>query len=270
MKRHEIVQFPPPRSSRREPVAQAQQPRPASSYEPAPRLLAARQEMAAMARASGKATPRFALLTIEGEIDSKAATALQRQLDAAPHAMELRILVDSRGGSVRDALDMYRAIRAHPAERKSATVLAKCQSAAILPLLAADHRSAKAHSSILIHRAAIEPRPGADRWTHDRHALAASLIRDADRDMVDIIVARTGADRDMVEVEMATEADMPPIKAVYMGLLHEVEGVTRRCSPEWPKQMHAAMTSGLITAMPRYVTSPTYLAACRAAPRGAR
>ncbi|TSE13464.1 hypothetical protein C1D09_003890 [Mesorhizobium intechi] len=275
MRNDEVIQFPA--------LAAGRMPTPTAAPSKAPGTVlnlvkprenraAANRLMAKLARATGPVA-EVATIRIAGEIGQTTVREVQRQLDAAPFAEELHLNINSHGGSVTSAFELYASIREHPAARKSARVTQTCASAAIVALLAADHRSAAPEAHLLVHWSAVDTlsaRPS-DRWTASRHLDAADATLAADRAMLELIVERTGGRRDLFAREMSHEKDMPLPAAVFAGLLHEVDGLFAPCDPTWPERCRrqVGMSARMIGA-PNFRFSPSYMAACLAAPRFSR
>lgn len=127
-------------------------------------------------------------------------TALENPSD------EIDIFVDSDGGIIGPALDMYVAILAHPA-RKTAYIR-NASSAALFPALAADRRIALPGARILLHRSAYVP-PASERWTADRHAEVAAQLRERDGEMAAVLAYRTDRPAATFIAEMESETDAP-------------------------------------------------------------
>lgn len=231
----------------------------------------ANRMMAMTARAEGPVAD-VATVRIVGEIGPTTVREVKRQLDAAPFAKELHIGIDSFGGNVQVAFEIYAAIREHSAARKCARVTRNCASAAVIALVAADHRSATRDARLMVHWSAIDAHSArsSNRWTTSRHLDAAGATLAADHAMLELLVDRTGGRRDLFAGEMSHEKDMPLPAAVFAGLLHEVDGLVAPCDPRWPERCRQALMSGRMIGAPSFRFSPSYMAACHAAPRFSR
>ena len=229
-------------------------------HETRDRLAAARRLLAATAPPG----PSFLRVSIKGDITPATAGRLRRRLAEAPAARTVFVTVDSIGGDVEAAVDIYRALREHPG-RVIANCYRDCQSAAVLPYLAGDIRNAAPTARFMLHAAAARL-PGVSRWTAQAHATAAAAIADADAAMRAIVLERTGMPRAVLEGELAHDHDLALQKAISVGIVHHCPGMTPPLDPAWPARARAEMRAR--KAMPlgadgyRYFDS--YLAACAA------
>jgi ATP-dependent protease ClpP protease subunit len=244
-------------------------PRKLYSLEPSASFMAAARERATAARRAGRAGPQSLSIDIEGEINAALADSVDVQLAAAPHARRLTLFLDSFGGEVAAAKRIHRAIRKHPASSKQAVILDKCHSAAVIVAVAADYRKALPHASILMHRTERNP-ADRGRWTAAQYARNASDLQTIDDELLEVLAERTGGSRAALANEEANEKKTPLMKALGMGVIHEIEGVTPPLDPTFPDRIYAAMRDqrGMtLVGAPSRIFSPAYFAACRAAGR---
>lgn len=206
-------------------------------------------------------------LFLRGEVNGRMLDRVRDDLAREPNAIRLSMVIDSHGGSLNDAKEIYRAIRQHPAAIKRATIVGNCCSAAVVVLMACDYRRAQANSRILLHPTEIMP-TGGGRWTASRYAAAAAKCQRLDDEVLDIMVERTGSPRAALAREDATESQTPLPKALGLGLIHAATGLPSRCSQSWPAAATAIMKAGGMIGMPSHHFSQAYWAACRAAPHG--
>lgn len=139
-------------------------------------------------------------------------------------AKEIEIHIDSGGGLVRDAFQIYEALRAHPAH---ITAIAgdRCMSAASIIFMAADERYAYPYSKFLLH--GCEADVGAaqrQRWTARNYRAMADSIDSTNIKVVDIYAQRAGYSRRYFEKEMQTESVMPLLSAEACGVIHGLVG----------------------------------------------
>ena len=220
--------------------------------------------LAAIAVAAPKDSRRFLSVDIKGEIDAKMSARIAEQLRDNPAATTVWVVVDSLGGDVRSAVELYRTIREHPASKKVANAYGDIASAAVLPYLAGDVRNASQRARFLLHAAAI-PLQGKGRWTAERYQLHADAIRAADAAAREIILERTGMSAAVLAGEFDDEAGMPIQKAVSAGLVHSVDGITPPLDKHWPERARAMMRARKTISMgaESYRFGDSYLAACR-------
>jgi ATP-dependent protease ClpP protease subunit len=119
---------------------------------------------------------------------------------------EIDIFVDSDGGDISPALDIYVRLLAHPARKVA--YIRNASSAALFPALAADRRIAQPGARILLHRCAYTP-PASKRWTAQRHADVAAQLQSHDGEMVSVLSYRTGVPAAVFRAEMENETDAP-------------------------------------------------------------
>ncbi|MEQ1955966.1 ATP-dependent Clp protease proteolytic subunit [Mesorhizobium yinganensis] len=163
----------------------------------------------------------IAEVRIIGEVDWTMATSVLDGLDAVRNAKELRVVIDTRGGDYHAAMRVYRGIRWHQAETKTALIGSKCQSAGVVVALACDRRVMRADSSFFMHL--VSDIPGeADRWTVRRHMQASRALQALDSEMLNMFADRTGAALDVILAEALKEQPSEPDWLMRHGFVHEV------------------------------------------------
>lgn len=182
---------------------------------------ARRRAEAAEARTHGRAGIQHIEIEILGEIDTAMAGRVRRQLDTAPYASSLHVVVDSEGGSAAAAYEMYAALLNHPAERKIAFV-AGAASAAVLVIMGCDRRVAVPTSTILLHETEY-PIDAAPRWTAQKHEDAAATCRWWDRQEAAIFAYRTGQSAEVFLAEMQTETEAPLSWCLANNIITEIK-----------------------------------------------
>ena len=175
---------------------------------------------------------------------------------------QLRLIIDSPGGLVAEAVEIYEALR-NLDRPIVATVHRECSSAANIVLMAAVHRRAPLNARFLLHGTELPP-GGSARWTARRHAARASVLGSTDQQIVSIIARASGTAPERLAAELSTERTMTALQALSAGILTEVVGVSRPPSREWLARVRAVRSSGqpVSLSMPSYLFSPAYLSAC--------
>jgi len=234
-----------------------------------PGIAQAKRLVAEAARRSGAAGSLSARVELVGEIGPGKAVSLagvKQQLARAPHAARLLMVIDSIGGNVHEAFAIYGALREHPATIR-AIVVGDCASAAIVPLMAADHRRLGRAGKLMVHRAHLDRRHvgiGKARLTAARFRSYAELLAEADDRILDLLIERTGTPRALLVRAMRTGKQLRPIDARALGLVHEFDG-SPPVDPSWPQRLAAASQAGVAFDFPSHMFTSGYLAACRAA-----
>lgn len=125
---------------------------------------------------------------------------------------EIRVHIDSYGGSVSEGWAIYNALRQHPAK-----IVAYGDgfvvSAALFPFLAGDERIASSLSAYYFHQVMVE----ASGYASDLRA-AADEAEKMTEIGINAFVERTGMDADQVRQLMQTETWMTPTQALDCGL----------------------------------------------------
>ncbi|MBB3930067.1 ATP-dependent protease ClpP protease subunit [Kaistia hirudinis] len=228
-------------------------------HAPRARRTAALRLLAEAKRASGGQGPRTATIRINGVLDEALRRRVERALAAGVGADELRIDINSPGGDAYVGLVLYRLVREHPAARKVATVNARCCSAAMLPLLAADERRALPNAELLLHQAeAVRDGASRQRWTTVPLARAARDCNAIDATTVAILVDRTGLTEREAFAELAHERPLPIIKALSAGILTEVIGVAGGAAPAALASVRAMTNAAAAAGRPIAFGLPRY------------
>lgn len=239
-----------------------------------PKLIAARARVAALRRASARqsVSPRVCVVQLRGDIDRASADRWTRTIEAGWRSPCLRLDVDSLGGEIEPALELYYLIRRHPGA-KVARAVGAVYSAAVLPFLAADLRILARRAGLLIHHAATARNPAAagGRWTAHRYAAMAAKIAAADDAMLAIYAERTLAPRGRLRDLMRRDHPVPPLDALRAGIVHQVDGLGMPVDPAMAAHRAASMRAGVypeaLTGLAAHVLAPSYLEAARTAAR---
>ena len=202
------------------------------------------------------------LVCLSGEIGEKgpiSLAAVKRRLLLQPDT-PTTIVINSRGGNTNEAFKIYDHLRALPTPM--ATVARQnCSSAALIIFMAADFRLAVPGTEFLLH----ESHMAADDLPRRLNARVlqqyADNMKSVDRQVLDLVEARTGFNRCKFEEEMNDESPMLESFAIESGLVHEWPGLNR-CDPTWSNHVREIQSAKMI--LPRWLTTPNYLAACRA------
>lgn len=132
---------------------------------------------------------------------------------------QINLTINCRGGSTRDALAMYDALRAS-GKTISAEVTGTCASSATILLLAArkDLRRARPNCTLLIHNPYVcgYVEGDADEMQKISNELKAERAR-----FLDIYTERTGADRDKLAALMDEDRTMSVDEAIALGFIAE-------------------------------------------------
>jgi ATP-dependent protease ClpP protease subunit len=171
--------------------------------------------------------PTVAQINIVDDINQAMEISVRDRLEAGRFATELHVTIDSRGGEFNAAIQIYRALRWHPAPVKRARLLRRCESAAVVVMLACDHRTASSDTVITVHGCGDMPDPQ-DHWSVQRHIEAIRALGELDERMLNLMADRTGSDLSVLAQEAADEDSMPLERALEIGLIHAIE---RRTSP---------------------------------------
>lgn len=147
-------------------------------------------------------------LTELGEASGMSIENQIRDLDVD----EIRVHIDSYGGSVPEGWTIYNTLREHPAKIVTYGD-GFVASAALYPFLAGDERIASSLSAYYFHRVMVEARGYAD----DLRAAADKADKMTDIG-IDAFVERTGMDAEQVRQLMQAETWMTPAQALACGL----------------------------------------------------
>lgn len=197
-----------------------------------PNRLAALRSMARASRGMWRIDHEDLHLTLEGSIgypDKAGRSITTMKVEAAlamhPAAERLFISIDSTGGDIKPAFEIYDLLRNHGAY--IATIArGVCASAATVLLVAGDFRSADEGTEILIHQGAVNPE-GSRRWTAGLHAVAAAQLRKTNAQLIALYTERTGRGSEVFRIEMENEHPLTLYQARKMGLIHCESGHER-------------------------------------------
>lgn len=145
-----------------------------------------------------------AMLCAFGMEDTTVSSDTIRQaLDEAGSDPDIRIDINSYGGSVDEALTMYDLLRMS-GKNLYTNIIGECHSAAVILLLAAplENRSANRNARALIHKVYC---PVVDMMTADDAMAVAKSLKDAEDSIIDIYEDRTGQPREVLEGLMDAE-----------------------------------------------------------------
>ena len=159
---------------------------------------------------------------IEGLIDDSMVHSIQDQLAPIPYALDLTVTIDSRGGDFDAAVRAYKAIRWHPAARKTAVLGQRCQSAAVIVALACDRRVASHKTKLLVHGVGSKP-DHSEHWSVVRHLEEIRRLAELDAEMFNLFCDRVpGLDLTTIAALAGDEDSTPLADALQLGLIHEV------------------------------------------------
>jgi ATP-dependent protease ClpP protease subunit len=166
-------------------------------------------------------------IVLHGEIGREKSVSLaivtyRLAFARAQHAQRIHLMIDSIGGKVDEAFAIYTALRSYPGAL-SAVAHGFCCSAAVIVLLAADHRVLKRGTKVLLH--------GARRMNAADCRRHVESVEATNARMLDLFAMRTGSPRDLFATEILTEEDLAEEAALAWGLVHEIE------EREWPRPM---------------------------------
>lgn len=152
-------------------------------------------------------------------VDSIAFSDVEAFVAGIPAEDEsINLVINCRGGSTRDALAMYDALRAS-GKTISAEVTGQCSSSATILLCAArkDLRTARPNATLLIHNPYVAGYVEGDAT--EMRKVADQLEQERNR-FLDIYVERTGADREVLSALMDNDAPMGIDKAIELGFIN--------------------------------------------------
>lgn len=156
------------------------------------------------------------ILPIQGTVDREMAETIRLAVESKPD--QIHLVLDSPGGGADAARRIYHRLR-HSGVPVSAHVVRRCESAAVLILLAADRRTASPNAKFTLHETAHE---SSLRLTATNIEKLVPELRDIDEHYRSIVVDRTGCDPQWLEQEERTEDDLPIADAVRHGFIQEI------------------------------------------------
>lgn len=133
----------------------------------------------------------------------------------------------SPGGVVTEGWHIIDKLRA-TGKKIIATIEGQASSMAALLLLAASERKGYRHATLLIHEA-YYPGAGGPLRKEDLEKLAARLEED-NRQALDFMVERTGADREVLAEIMKEDTPMGMERALELGFIHEILEPVSACA----------------------------------------
>jgi ATP-dependent protease ClpP protease subunit len=169
----------------------------------------------------------------------------------------IHMVISSTGGDVREANEIYGALRNQPVP-VSAVARGCCYSAAIIILMAASLRLASHDAEFLIHQVHRRREVLPDIVTASELQTAADDLRALDEKNAQLLADRTGNRIDLFRDEIKTESTLSVAEAIKIGLVHGLED--DQLNPSWP-EMARVPVSG-IYCPPRVITE-NYFDACR-------
>jgi ATP-dependent protease ClpP protease subunit len=208
-------------------------------------------------------------IDIHGAIDRRGPVNVesvrrQLRLDDARIPDRVHLSIDSCGGDVAEAERIFSLLRALPCSVE-AIVGARCESAAIDILLAADLRICRPCSRFLLHASAATMLDSDVRLTADRLEARAASLRRADAHIADILFLRTGHDRQWFVEGMSQDRELDAPEAVHCSLVH---GIVGGIVPhlEWLAELASIRQRPDYIGLPSHLQRQTFLAACAIAP----
>lgn len=160
-------------------------------------------------------------IAITGEISEATTAMVKRSLAAGTNAGTLIVEIDSPGGDLGAAFDIFDGIQSHGATTKITEGVGAVHSAAALVFAAGDVRRLHANATVLLHGADLEPQ-AAGRWTASRFAAHQRRLETIDRGIAATIAERCGCKTETIEREMRDESLTPLARAKSIGLATEL------------------------------------------------
>lgn len=112
---------------------------------------------------------------------------------------DIRLLIDSTGGSVEPAIEFYHFVRREIESKVIGAVSGRCASAGVIILQACDERLATRHSWFLVHSPSFEPHVLSERQElryaerlDEKFQLLKSLLREMNVETEHILAERSG------------------------------------------------------------------------------
>jgi ATP-dependent protease ClpP protease subunit len=130
------------------------------------------------------------------------------------------LTIDSPGGDVAAALRLYRALRAHAAPVSAHAE--RADSAALLPLLAADLRTASQQARFLVHAAAYPDEYSVAGQTATAMRNSARHLDMADQQITNVITSRSRYRARRLRADMAAETALDSEQARLFGIVHRL------------------------------------------------
>jgi len=174
-------------------------------------------------------------LVIEGDITRAAVRGWRVAVQGAAVRGEGIVLsINSQGGAVLPALDLYRDLRAAVSAGCGVSAWAEglCASAATILYAAASRRRCAEGTVFLLHDPETAPQTPS-RWTASVHRNQAEHLETVGRTMRQIYVERFGLASGRLNFMMMHEQNFASGEAVRLGLVHEVGA-----RPAWHPAAH--------------------------------
>lgn len=149
----------------------------------------------------------------EGDFTTKAVAEALRE---KPHATEIRIRLNTDGGTVIDGFAIYNLLKQSPA-RVVIDVIGAAMSAGSYILLAADHSRIASNGVVMIHEAAAT----VDGRASDFERFAGELKR-VNGEMIRALTARSGKPEAEIAAMVAKETYFTAAEAVALGIVNEI------------------------------------------------
>jgi ATP-dependent protease ClpP protease subunit len=160
---------------------------------------------------AGIASDEIVNIQIIGEIDAGTELELTSALRANPLAKEVVIFIDSRGGCVDSAENIYCALLSHRGHR-TGYVIGACNSAAVSVLMACQSRVATPEATFLIHSTVVD-------GPQDANALATIFASDLN----ELTMAKAaGIDKDLFAAMQRSAKPFSAKRALAIGLLTDI------------------------------------------------
>ena len=204
-----------------------------------------------------------ATIWLRGEIGANKSISLEnvrRDVSALNNPAHIRMAICSSGGNISEARKIYNFLRALPMP-VSAQAVEYVVSAGVFVFLAASYRKMIANVELLIHATRQDVKEN-NLTARDFRRRAEDLEKN-DRETVDFLSARTGCSPGFFEEQMEHENSLSPFEALDSGIVHEIEGLTPRCSLAWAAQAKEVAAAGMI--VPSHFLTANYFAACATA-----
>lgn len=171
----------------------------------------------------------------------------------------IHMIIASTGGDVREAAEIYAALRNQPVP-VSAVARGYCYSAAVIIFLAASLRIASHDAVFLIHQTRHPRDALSEMVTASELRAAAEKLHALDEENAQLLADRTGSRIDLFRDEIKTETMLDVAEAISLGLVHSLEG--DELNPGWPEMARVPMPG--IVCPPRVLTE-NFFDACRCA-----
>jgi|GraSoiStandDraft_45_1057281.scaffolds.fasta_scaffold26444_2 ATP-dependent protease ClpP protease subunit len=186
-----------------------------------PRLLLASMGPANIIVPTGSRLPgnEICRLDLSGDIDSDNSSILVNKIRAAA-GKTIDLQIHSDGGDNNGGWNIHNALAAHD-RFVVANVAGNALSAAVLPLLAADSRTAQHDAQLMVHSPYITSLNSSAFKAGDLRRVARDLDNCVRR-MAALIAARTNNDLDIVTEWIEAETRLNAAQALSTGFIHSI------------------------------------------------